>query len=178
MYPVPAENRGRSSSHVAASWAGFSIIERSQLSLAGAAMLARTRYFTTNANPKSAPRLGKSFGVSNSANRLFHNVQKKQNPTIQKGRPRSGISELKTCVEAANSDTSTAAFAAFFIGGKDSDNHPSIFKSPARKNSTSRIDANTRQISAGLTKTKAPSAPSSLSPPNSAAVRKIDGRKT
>src|SRR5687768_5027414 len=107
--------------------------DRSQLPPAGAVRLASRRYFTTKASPKSAPRLRSSFLVSKSAKRLFQSVQKKQNPTTQYGRPCSGSSELKSCVDAAKRVSSTIPFAPFLREEKSSENQPSQSIRPARK---------------------------------------------
>src|SRR5215204_3052073 len=98
MYPVPAEYRGSSNSHVTVSLAGFSISDRSQLSPVGAVRPARTTYFATKAKAK---------------NRLFHSDHAKQNETTQNGSPVSGRTELKTCTVAANSDSINTPFDMF-----------------------------------------------------------------
>src|SRR5688500_19473580 len=110
MYPVPAEYLGNSSSQVTVSLAGFSIIDRSQLSPVGAVRPARTTYFATKANAKRAIMLRNNFLLSKAANRLFHSDQAKQNETTQKGSPVSGRTELKTCTVAANSDNIRTPF--------------------------------------------------------------------
>src|SRR5690606_39065017 len=101
-------------------------------------------------------RLRKSRRTSKSANRLFQSVQKKQNATIQKGSPCSGMSELNNCTLAAYSDRMTVPLAMFFKTGKFSENQPSTEISPARKKSAKSITANIRHISDGLRKMNAP----------------------
>ena len=148
----------------------------SQLPPSGAARLASTRYFTTNANPNNAPRLLISRFESKSAKRLFQSVQKKQKPTTQKSIPCSGMSELNTCADAAKSVNRSQPFAALRKSEYEFENHLPSLTIPALAKSAISITAKIRQSSGGGRNTNEESVEARRKPPSRVTVRSTEGR--